>query len=294
MNEFIGLRRGISALSPHRCEWAALGAETCAALQLVCGGAARAVQHVGSTSVAHIPAKPILDITVGAESLDDAEELIPALEAIGAKFRRRSETDNELLFVMEAQPEIVTHHIHVVPFESMEWRNYQYFRDYLNAHPDKAQEYGTLKTALARQFPRDRKAYTGGKADLIRSILRKAQVWFFLGKTVTATIDRPVGTAHPKHPDMIYPINYGYIAGEIAPDGEGLDVYVLGEDAPCAFVTGQIIAVVHRADDVEDKLVMLAQGACPARAITAAEIADAIAFQERYYQSRVEVLAVRY
>lgn len=56
--------------------------------------------------------------------------------------------------------------------------------------------------------------------ELIRYILRKIQVFSFFGETVTVTVDRPLGTAHPKHSDIIYPNNYGYIAGEIAPDGE--------------------------------------------------------------------------
>ena len=57
---------------------------------------------------------------------------------------------------------------------------------------------------------------------------RKNQVKHYLGKTVTVRIDRPVGSVHPKHPEVIYPINYGYIPGVIGGDGEELDVYVLG------------------------------------------------------------------
>ena len=84
---------------------------------------------------------------------------------------------------------------------------------------------------------------------------RKNQVKHYLGKTVTVRIDRPVGSVHPKHPEVIYPINYGYIPGVIGGDGEELDVYVLGPREPLEEFTGKVIAVVHRENDIEDKLV---------------------------------------
>lgn len=100
----------------------------------------------------------------------------------------------------------------------------------MNAKPSVAKEYEALKLHLMTEYKNDRLAYTNGKAEFITHALRKAQVWSFLGKAVTVTIDRPIGSVHPKHDDMIYPINYGYINGVIAPDGEELDVYILGED----------------------------------------------------------------
>lgn len=73
-----------------------------------------------------------------------------------------------------------------------------------------------------------------------------------IGETVTVTIDRPLGTCHPEHPDLYYPVNYGYIEGVIGGDGEEQDAYVLGVDVPVESFTGTVIAVIHRNDDVEE------------------------------------------
>ncbi len=74
-----------------------------------------------------------------------------------------------------------------------------------------------------------------------------------IGKTVDVMVDRMMGTYHSKHPDMYYPINYGYIKGLMAPDGEEQDAYIIGVDEPVKSFKGTVIAIVHRFDDVEDK-----------------------------------------
>lgn len=104
-----------------------------------------------------------------------------------------------------------------------------------------------------------------------------------LGKTVTVTVDRPLGSYHPEHADMYYPINYGYIEGIIAPDGEEQDAYILGIDTPVKQFTGKIIAIIHRFDDVEEKWVVAPDGMCFSRD----EIAEAVRFQEQYFQSEI-------
>ena len=77
-----------------------------------------------------------------------------------------------------------------------------------------------------------------------------------IGKTVTVTVDRPLGSYHPEHRDMYYPINYGYVEGIIAPDGEEQDAYILGVDKAIDKFIGKVIAVVYRIDDVEEKWVV--------------------------------------
>ena len=78
-----------------------------------------------------------------------------------------------------------------------------------------------------------------------------------LGKIVKVTVDRPMGTYHPKHKDIYYPINYGYIEGIMAPDGEEQDAYILGVNQPVEEFTGKVIAIIHRLNDVEDKWVVV-------------------------------------
>ena len=104
-----------------------------------------------------------------------------------------------------------------------------------------------------------------------------------LGKTVSVTVDRPLGSIHPEHRHMIYPINYGYVDGVMAPDGEAQDAYILGVDEPIGEFTGKIIAVVHRLDDAEDKWVV-----CPEDlTFSKKEIFEQILFAEKYYKSEI-------
>ena len=72
-------------------------------------------------------------------------------------------------------------------------------------------------------------------------------------KFVTVTVDRPLGSSHPQYPDLYYPVNYGYIKGVMAPDGEEQDAYILGISEPVAEFTGRVIAIIHRHDDIEEK-----------------------------------------
>jgi inorganic pyrophosphatase len=104
-----------------------------------------------------------------------------------------------------------------------------------------------------------------------------------IGDSVTVTVDRAMGTYHPEHPDMYYPINYGYIKGIIAPDGEEQDAYILGVSKPIKDFTGKIIAIVHRKNDVEEKWVV-----APAdKVFTKEEIEQQVYFQEQYFDSEV-------
>jgi len=97
----------------------------------------------------------------------------------------------------------------------------------------------------------------------------------------SAVIDRPLGSAHPRHPDMIYPVNYGYVPGIIAADGAEQDVYVLGVAEPLTTFTGEVIAIIRRRDDVEDKWVLAPSG----MRFTAEEIMSQVYFQEQYFDS---------
>lgn len=117
---------------------------------------------------------------------------------------------------------------------------------------------------------------------------RKAQVYSYLGKTVTIGIDRPIGFVHEKKDGtkLTYPINYGYIPEVLGGDDEELDVYLLGVDHPVESYTCRIIGIVHRKNDVEDKLVGVPEG----MSFTAAEMTEAVHFQEQYYDSYVEML----
>lgn len=104
-----------------------------------------------------------------------------------------------------------------------------------------------------------------------------------IGDIVTVTVDRPLGSFHPEYKEMYYPVNYGYVEGLIAPDGEEQDAYILGVDEPLDTFTGKIIAVIKRNDDVEEKWVV-----CPVdMAFTRFEIMEQVKFQEQYFKSEI-------
>ncbi len=105
----------------------------------------------------------------------------------------------------------------------------------------------------------------------------------FLGREVEVLIDRPLGSKHPRYPDIVYGVNYGYVSGTSAPDGEELDAYVLGVEEPLGRILGVCIALIHRLDDDDDKLVVVPAGVT----LTDAAIIAAVAFQERFFESVV-------
>ncbi|MBQ4283693.1 MAG: NUDIX domain-containing protein [Lachnospira sp.] len=102
----------------------------------------------------------------------------------------------------------------------------------------------------------------------------------------TVTIDRPLGSAHPDYPTHVYPINYGYIDGIIAEDGEEQDAYVIGVDIPLKQYTGKRIAIIHRKDDAETKWVIAPENV----PYNKQQIEELVYFQEQYYDSYVEIL----
>lgn len=106
-----------------------------------------------------------------------------------------------------------------------------------------------------------------------------------LGKTVTVTVDRAMGTRHQNHSDIIYPINYGYIKGIIAPDGEEQDAYIIGVTEPVENFTGRVIAVIHRLDDIEDKWVVAPFD----KHFSRQEIINQVNFQEKYFKISLRV-----
>ena len=101
----------------------------------------------------------------------------------------------------------------------------------------------------------------------------------YLGQTVKVVIDRPLGSVHPRYPDLIYPVNYGELPDTISCDGHPIDVYVLGVDHPVELFTGIVIAIVVRENDSEDKLVVAESGNRDEKAIR-----DAVHFQERFFR----------
>lgn len=106
----------------------------------------------------------------------------------------------------------------------------------------------------------------------------------FLGKHVIVTVDRPLGSTHPKHKDIVYGVNYGFISGTKSPDGEELDAYILGIDRPVDTFEGFCIAFLRREKDDDDKLIIVPDEKMN---YSEAEIRRLISFQEKFFESKI-------
>ena len=104
-----------------------------------------------------------------------------------------------------------------------------------------------------------------------------------IGKSVRVIVDRPLGTYHPKYKDIYYSVNYGYVEGVIAPDGEEQDAYILGINEPIKEFDGKVIAVIHRYDDIEEKWIVVPEHL----SLSKDEIMRQVDFQERFFESEI-------
>jgi GrpB-like predicted nucleotidyltransferase (UPF0157 family) len=171
-NRVIGLERGIVRLAPYTNHWQRLFEEEKVRIQTAIGRWVLDIQHVGSTAIPGIVAKPILDIGVAVESFEKASVCIEPMERLGYEYRGENGIPRRHFFVM-GDPR--THHVHVNEILGRDWENQIFFRDYLILHPEFAKQYTTLKLRLAERFPTDREAYLEGKAPFIERVLRLAR-----------------------------------------------------------------------------------------------------------------------
>lgn len=285
----LGVKRGEVVLCDHLKEWEIEAQNTILLLKSILGEIIVDIQHVGSTAIPSIKAKPIIDIAVAVNDFSDVLKLENELKIKGFHYIPTNE-NSQLLFACgsyyEGTGDKQTHFIHVVLKGSIQWINYINFRDYLNINIDLAKEYEELKITLSKSA-KDRAEYTLGKHEFITYTLRKALVKSYLGKTVYIEIDRPVGYVHKKEKySLVYPINYGFIPNVLGGDGEELDVYLLGVDKPVCKYNAKIIGIVHRENDVEDKLIAAPVG----MEFSKTEIENAINFQEQYYKTHLETI----
>ena len=167
----LGLPKGIVKLEAHSELWRKLFAEEAARIREAVGEYVTAIEHVGSTSIGGIAAKPIIDMAVEVESVADGEKCVVPLENIGYEYRGEYGIAGRFYFVKGAPR---THHLHMLLSDSAELRNHLFFRDYLRQNPTAAEEYDNLKRKLAEKYPESRNAYLEGKAAFIESVLKIA------------------------------------------------------------------------------------------------------------------------
>lgn len=133
------------------------------------------IEHIGSTAVPGLAAKPVIDILIGVRSLQEASAFIPPLSLLGYTYiPEHEDVLPERRYLQRIVDGAHTHHLHMVEPQSDFFKVHLLFRDYLRAHPDEAQNYATLKYRLARQHRLDREAYSEAKTGFINNILQKA------------------------------------------------------------------------------------------------------------------------
>ena len=173
----IGLVKGTVSLEPHNSQWEILAKEIIEKLKNILGNDMVAAEHIGSTSIRKIYAKPIIDIAVGVTDFEKIMKHNDELQEVGIIYRRQDHPGQHLYICGDLENNIHTHYIHVVIWGESAWNNYINMRDYLNANDEKAMVYSKLKVQLAEEYSDDRIAYTEGKHELIEKILEEARAW---------------------------------------------------------------------------------------------------------------------
>jgi GrpB-like predicted nucleotidyltransferase (UPF0157 family) len=168
----IGLERGMVRLLPYDPGWVGIFEAERSTLLYAVGEQILDIQHVGSTAIPGMLSKPIIDIANAVADFERARVCIPLMEDLGYEFRGEQGIPRRHLFA-KGNPR--TFHVHMLEIESLEWQNHLLFRDFLCQHPDAAEAYAQLKIKLAERFPRDREAYTEGKAEFVQGVLRQAR-----------------------------------------------------------------------------------------------------------------------
>lgn len=139
----------------------------------VAGEKILAVEHIGSTAVPGLAAKPIVDMMAGVQGCSDADECLPLLARIGYNHVMPEPDDQEWFYCLGKGPHSVGYHLHLVKFRSNHWNKHLIFRDYLRKHPDVAMQYREFKERMAQKYESDREAYTESKTPFIESLIAR-------------------------------------------------------------------------------------------------------------------------
>jgi GrpB-like predicted nucleotidyltransferase (UPF0157 family) len=171
----LGLKRGKVQLSPYDPKWPEIFKKEKKMLQKSLGKMIIDIQHVGSTAVSNLSAKPIIDIALAVSDLSGKkiDKYIKHLKKLGYEYRGK-ERPREHLFVKGSEEKRICH-LHMVEFGSKAWKNYLLFRDYLRTHKKAVAEYTKLKLELAKKFSDNRKSYTSGKDKFIQEVFKKLE-----------------------------------------------------------------------------------------------------------------------
>lgn len=169
----LGLNKDVVALTKHEEGWHSLFVQEKALLESLLGDLAVDIQHIGSTAIRGIAAKPMLDVLIGVRSLNDVDRFdLHALKDADI-YRLKAEVEGKVVFAKfsDLHELTKTHVYHVVEYGGEWWKAHISFRDYLNDHPDAAKAYESLKRELARKYPDNERQYSDAKKSFVDRIV---------------------------------------------------------------------------------------------------------------------------
>lgn len=169
----MGLKVGTVKLEPHNLKWKEMFEEEKKFLEKIFKNLAVEIEHVGSTSIDGLCAKPIIDIAVAIEKLSDFETIRVYFEKEPYSIKADSPCDE--ILIRKGPEENRKHFIHVMEISSERYKNTIIFRDYIRNHEEYLKEYETLKKTLAEKFSNDRKMYTDSKNEFIQKVIELAK-----------------------------------------------------------------------------------------------------------------------
>jgi GrpB-like predicted nucleotidyltransferase (UPF0157 family) len=172
----IGLKSGKVQVVPHQLEWQTLYEKEKVRIQKTIGDLLVDIQHVGSTSVPGLDAKPILDIAIAVEHGPVISQCVTRLCTMVYIDEGDAGADGGYFMVKECEPEIRTYHVHIVEQNDPQWHNYLLFRDVLISNDRVRKKYQMLKKTLEHKYYNDRKSYTAAKSDFIKGIIRESML----------------------------------------------------------------------------------------------------------------------
>lgn len=169
----VGISKNTVTLCPFSQEWNLLFEQEKLSLYKTIGDYVVDIQHVGSTSIKDMPAKPIIDIVVGLKDFNDGFKLIDKIEALGYHFKGSLGNSNRFFF-WKGSEDNNTHNLHLTEYGDKNWNNQVLFRDFINSHPDYKDKYLKLKMELASNYKEDRSIYTQSKSEFIAAVINLA------------------------------------------------------------------------------------------------------------------------
>jgi len=167
----IGLEKGIVRLASYSPEWKNIFEQEKKLLQSSIGSYIIEIQHIGSTSIPGMVAKPIIDIGIAVERFEEGVVCIKPMENLGYIYNGENGIPRRHYF---DKGDPTAYHLHMLEQDSDEWKKHITFRDFLRNNEEAAKEYARLKQQLAVKFRHDRLSYTNGKSEFIKHILKVA------------------------------------------------------------------------------------------------------------------------